>query len=73
MVGIAQPLCLLAFGTEGRRSDGTMNTEKENSQSLVTLLGLDSKHPMFAVAGEVFVLTSLNYLKVAKFSQAKVA
>ena len=61
MVGTAQPLCLFASETEGRRYDNDdESAEKENSQNLAPLLGLDGKtiSPLPPVVGEVFFLTS---------------
>ena len=44
MVGTAQPLCLSASGTEGRRYESTMNLRKRKHHRVsFTLLGLDGK------------------------------
>ena len=59
MVGTAQPLCLFASGTNGRRYEGTMNLRKRKTHR-VSLHYWDwtANTLCFAVAGEVFVLTS---------------
>jgi len=62
MVGTAQPLCLSASGTEGRRYDSTMNLRKRKTHSVSLHYWGWTARPFplrFAVAGEVFVLTSL--------------
>src|SRR5260370_29808773 len=60
--GTAQPLCLSASGTEGRRYDSTMNLRKRKTHSVSLHYWGWTARPFplrFAVAGEVFVLTSL--------------
>src|ERR1700692_603912 len=62
MVGTAQPLCLSASRTDRRRYDSTMNLRrrKNHSVSLHYWGWMARPFPLrFAVAGEVFVLTSL--------------
>src|SRR5882762_4288904 len=62
MVGTAQPLCLSASGTEGRRYDSTMNLRKRKTHSVSLHYWGWTARPFplrFAFAGEVFVLTSL--------------
>ena len=59
MVGTAQPLCLSASGTDGRRYDSTMNLWKKKTHSVsFHYWGWTANTLCFAVAGEVFVLTS---------------
>ena len=59
MVGFAQPLCLSASGTEGRRYESTMNLRKRKTHR-VSLHYWDwtANTLCLAVAGEAFVLTS---------------
>jgi hypothetical protein len=62
MVGTAQPLCLSALGTDGRRYENTMNLRKKKTHSVSFHYWGWTARPFplrFAVAGEVFVLTSL--------------
>jgi hypothetical protein len=62
MVGPAQPLCLSASGTERRRYGSTMNLRKRKTHSVSLHYWGWTARPFplrFAVAGEVFVLTSL--------------
>src|SRR6202035_5048875 len=62
MVGTAQPLCLSASGTDGRRYESSMNlrARKTHSISFHYWGWMARPFPLrFAVAGEVFVLTSL--------------
>jgi hypothetical protein len=62
MVGTAQPLCLSASGTERRRYDSMMNLRKKKTHSVSFHYWGWTARPFpvrFAVAGEVFVLTSL--------------
>src|ERR1700736_4787833 len=61
MVGLAQPLCLSASGTEGRRYDGKMNLRKRKTHRVSFHYWGWTARPfplLFAVAGKVFVLTS---------------
>jgi hypothetical protein len=59
MVGLAQPLCLSASGTERRRYESTMNLRRRKNHSVsLHHWGWTASTPCFAVAGEVFVLTS---------------
>jgi len=59
MVGTTQPLCLSASGTDGRRYDSTMNLRERKTHSVsLHYWGWTSNTLCFAVAGEVFVLTS---------------
>ena len=61
MVGTAQPLCLSASGTEGRRHRGTMNLRKgQRHNASFRYLGWTARPfpPRLPVAGEVFLLTS---------------
>src|ERR1039458_10102890 len=59
MVGTAQPLCLSASGTEGRRYDSTMNLRKRETHGVSShYWGWTASTLCFAVAREVFVLTS---------------
>ena len=59
MVGTAQPLCLSASGTDGRRYESRMNlrNRKHHSVSLHDW-GWTANTSCFAVAEEAFVLTS---------------
>jgi len=62
MVGTAQPLCLSALGTDGRRYENTMNLRKKKTHSVSSHYWGWTARPFplrFAVAGEVFALTSL--------------
>jgi hypothetical protein len=62
MVGTAQPLCLPALGTDGRRSDSMMNLRKKKTHSVSFHYWGWTARPFslrFAAAGEAFVLTSL--------------
>ena len=61
MVGTAQPVCLSASGTEGRRYESTMNLRKRKTHSVSFHSWGWTARPFplrFAVAGEAFVLTS---------------
>ena len=61
MVGTAQPLCLCASGSNGRRYESTMNLRKRKTHSVSFHYWGWTARPFslrFAVAGEVFVLTS---------------
>jgi hypothetical protein len=61
MVGTAQPLCLSALGTDGRRYQSTMNLRKRKTHSVSFHSWGWTARPFslrFAVAGEAFVLTS---------------
>ena len=72
MVGFAQPLCLSASGTERRRYDCTMNLRKRETHRVSFHCWGWTARPSLrlAVAGEVFVLTSLfierDYRNVAR-------
>jgi len=56
MVGLAQPLCLSASGTEPRRYDSTMNLRKCKTTAPVSNSGwMTTRSP---VEGEPFLLTS---------------
>jgi hypothetical protein len=58
MVGTAQPVCLSASGTEGRRYDSTMNLRKRKTHSVSLHYWRWTANTLcFAVAGEAFVLT----------------
>src|ERR1700688_2395858 len=62
MVGTAQPVCLSALGTEGRRYDSTMNLRERENHSVSSHYWGWTARPFplrVAVAGEVFLLTSL--------------
>ena len=61
MVGTAQPLCLFASGTEGRRYDSAMNLRKRKTHSISSHYWGWMARPFLlclAVVGEAFVLTS---------------
>ena len=59
MVGTAQPLCLSASGTDRRRCDGNMNLRKRTNRRVSShYWGWTESTLCFAVAWEVFVLTS---------------
>ena len=59
MVGTAQPLCLSASGTERRRCDSNMSLRKRKTHRVsFHYWGWTASTLCFAVAGEVFVLTS---------------
>src|ERR1700722_18934683 len=59
MVGTAQPLCLSASGTDGRRFDSTMNLwSKQHHSASLHYWGWTANTLCFAAAGEAFVLTS---------------
>ena len=61
MVGTAQPLCLSASETDGRRYDITMNLRKsENHSASLHYLGWKVRPfpPRLPVAGKAFLLTS---------------
>src|ERR1039458_5643587 len=61
MVGMAQPLCLSASRTDRRRHEGTMNLRRRKNHSVSFHYWGWTARPFplrFAVAGEVFVLTS---------------
>ncbi len=60
MVGTAQPLCLSASRTDRRRYESTMNLRQGKTHSVsLHYWGWTANNLCFAVAGEVFVLTSL--------------
>ena len=59
MVGTAQPLCLSASETEGRRYDMTMNLGKSEITAPHYNAGLDDDS--LPVAAELFFLTSTFY------------
>src|ERR1700676_2120100 len=62
MVGTAQPLCLSASGTDGRRYESTMNPWKRKTHSVSLHYWGWTARPFsrgLTVVGEVFVLTSL--------------
>src|ERR1035437_4542627 len=62
MVGIAQPVCLSASGTDRRRYEGTMNlrNRKNHSVSFHSWGWTARAFPLgLTVVGEVFLLTSL--------------
>jgi hypothetical protein len=59
MVGLAQPVCLSALGTDGRRYECNMNLRKRKARGVsFHYSGLDGKHLVFCRRGEAFVLTS---------------
>ena len=59
MVGLVQPLCLSASGTNGRRYESTMNLRKRKTHGVsLQYWGWTANTLCFAVAGEAFVLTS---------------
>ena len=59
MVGLAQPLCLSASGTEPRRYDSTMNLRRRKNHSVsFRYWGWTANTLCFTVAGEVLLLTS---------------
>ena len=61
MVGTAQPLCLSALGTDGRRYESAMNLRERKTHSVSFHYWGWTARPFplrFAVAGEAFVLTS---------------
>ena|ERR1035437_4090350 len=59
MVGLAQPLCLSALGTDGRRYECNMNLRKRKTRGVsFHYRGLDGKHLVFCRRRETFVLTS---------------
>jgi hypothetical protein len=61
MVGTAQPLCLSALGTNGRRYESTMNPWRSKTQSVSLHYWGWSVRPFFralTAVREVFVLTS---------------
>src|ERR1022692_1127473 len=59
MVGLAQPLCLSALGTDGRRYECNMNLRKRKTRGVsFQYRGLDGKHLVFCRRRETFVLTS---------------
>ena len=61
MVGLAQPVCLSASGTNGRRYESTMNLRKRKIHRGSFQYGGWTARPFslcLAVAGEEFVLTS---------------
>ena len=61
MVGTAQPLCLSASGTDGRRYDSTMNLRKRKTHSVSSQDWGWTARPFslrLTAVGEVFVLTS---------------
>ena len=59
MVGTAQPLCLSASGTNGRRYDSTMNLWKRKTHRVSShYWGWTATTLCFAAEGEAFVLTS---------------
>src|ERR1700688_1719656 len=61
-LALSNPLCLSALGTDGRRYDSMMNLRKRKTHSVSFHYWGWTARPFplrFAVAGEVFVLTSL--------------
>jgi hypothetical protein len=75
MVGTVQPLCLSASRTDRRRYDSTMNLRRRKNHSVSLHYWGWMARPFllrFAVAGEVFVLTSLfierDYRNVARIA-----
>src|SRR5713101_1270723 len=61
MVGTAQPRCLSASGTEGRRYESTMNLRERDTHRVSFHYWGWTARPFplcLAVVGEVFVLTS---------------
>src|SRR5580692_6957853 len=61
MVGLANPLCLSAFGTDRRRYDSTMNLRKRKTHSVSFHYRGWTARPVsrgLTVVREVFVLTS---------------
>src|SRR5579862_2936160 len=77
MVGTAQPLCLHASGTEGRRCDSIMNLQGRTTHSVWLHHWGWTARPFSrgrTVVGEVFVLTSpfieRGYRMVGKTSHA---
>ena len=73
MVGIAQPVCLSASGTDRRRYEGTMNLRKRKNHSVSFHYWGWTARPFplrLTVVGEVFLLTSLfierDYRNVAE-------
>src|ERR1700688_1180745 len=59
MVGLAQPVCLSASGSNGRRYESTMNLRKRKTHSVSShYWGWTAKHLLFCRRGEAFVLTS---------------
>jgi hypothetical protein len=61
MVGVSQPLCLFASGTEGHRYESTMNLRKREIHRVSSHYWGWTARPFllcFTVAGGVFVLTS---------------
>src|ERR1700688_490768 len=61
MVGSAQPLCLSASGTDGRRYESTMNLRKRTTHSVSSQDWGGTARPFslrLTAVGEVFVLTS---------------
>jgi hypothetical protein len=80
MVGIAQPLCLFASGTEARRYDSTMNLRKKETHRVSSHYWGWTARPFplgLTVVGEAFVLTSpfieRRYRKVALRSHCRSA
>src|ERR1019366_5817371 len=74
MVGLAQPLCLSASGTEWRHYDSTMNLRKRKTHSVsLHYWGWTARtfSRGLTVMGEVFVLTSpfieRGYRKLAHY------
>jgi hypothetical protein len=59
MVGLAQPVCLSALGTDRRRYERNMNLRKRKTRGVsFHHRGLDGKHLVFCRRRETFVLTS---------------
>src|ERR1700674_1109480 len=59
MVGLAQPVCLSAFGTDRHRYQSNMNLRKRKTRGVsFHYRGLDGKHLVFCRRRETFVLTS---------------
>jgi hypothetical protein len=61
MVGLAQPFCLSALGTDGRRYESVMNLRERETHSVSFHYWGWTARPLplrFAAAGEAFVLTS---------------
>jgi hypothetical protein len=59
VVGLAQPVCLPALGTDWRRYECNMNLQKRKTRGVsFHYKGLDGKHLVFCRRREAFVLTS---------------
>src|ERR1700676_917207 len=77
MVGTAQPVCLSASGTEGRRYDSNMNLRRRKTHSVSSHHSGWTARPFplrLTAVGEVFVLTSpfieRDYRNVAQTREA---